>query len=915
MSTGNTGRAIIGKRYQLEKEIGRGGMGIVYLATDRHLNRLVAIKVLPPQISADTQTFSRFKNEVYGISRLEHPSIIKVYDAGVQGSYYYVMQYVDGPNLYNETLKRKQFTLKDALPILRQIASALDYAHNKGFIHRDVKPENILLDSHFNAYLVDFGIVLSSYMPKRFTQGFIGTPEYASPEHCKNEPLTGASDQYSFAIIAYEMLAGRAPFERGEDGNPVPVIVSQLNDPPPDPRQFNPEIPEHVAKALLRAISKKPEDRFASCQEFVDILSAVTIQPESEFVTKAKENSLQNEMATQTRPLEDKNATHELSQESEVTRPLKQEDEESGHSAKSADTNVDDDKPKKNDTNDDTSAPKSEKKIGGRLSESSFKPIPPPPSQPPMQSALKENKTREFYKPQPTAAQPIAVAVVEKPKSNSSGALVAILLVLILVLGGGGYYLYSSGKLAGITGQQTNSVAKAESFMAMGQFPEAIDEYTKILKNTPNDPKAMLGLAQAEAKQGNFEDAALNLDKLVESAPQFVDQNKDQVVELYNTCAEEFANADDAESAANCYKKLISMQPGEQDPIDKLITLSAKTGDKKSNVALYEELVKDNPTNIAIVDKLATEYLNSGNGTKAIELYKKAIENSDKKAPLYNKLGEIQMAMGDNKAAETSFTQAGDSDGNAHLAELYAKTGDEDKGFNLLKKMLSEDKDGTAKQKFSDIGYKLAVAALDKKNNAKAKQYISEIKNVNASFIEDKANELIKKGNSQFGAKQFKQAMTTYQKAAIFDESATVVTKIFETNYKLKNFAEVKNSYSKVLSLNKGDADATNKVKTIYNAVVAATTVKVAPTTPSQPTYTPPRQTYTPAYTPQRSYTPAYTPPPRQTSKPAAKQAPAAPRPAVHKPIPQRHTIQIPRIPSSEVDKGSVINIPKASDE
>ncbi len=273
MSLGNN--YIISGRYRIEKELGRGGMGVVYLAYDLNLSRYVAVKILKSAVSSES-AFIRFKNEIFSIVRLDHPSIIHVYDAGFDSNIYYVMQYIQGTDLAKELATKGKFDFPETLNIIYQISAALDYAHGKGFFHRDVKPGNILIDSENNAYLVDFGITTSSSLP-HVTQGFVGTVEYASPEHCSGGIITGKSDQYSLAIVVYEMLTGRPPFI-AEGGNSVGVAIKHINEAPPDPREFCPTISENTAKAILKALSKRPEKRFPSCNAFVSCISGMSLE-------------------------------------------------------------------------------------------------------------------------------------------------------------------------------------------------------------------------------------------------------------------------------------------------------------------------------------------------------------------------------------------------------------------------------------------------------------------------------------------------------------------------------------------------------------------------------------------------------------------------------------------------------------
>lgn len=264
--------AILNKRYQLQREIGRGGMGTVYLAQDCMLDRTVAVKILPAQLMRDTELLARFRREIYTTARLDHPHIIHVFDVGeADDTFYYIMQYVNGSNLQEILRERSLFPLPEALAILRQVADALDYAHLAGLVHRDIKPANILLDERGNAYISDFGIV-RTLEGTQHTIGIIGTPEFMSPEQCKGAAISGASDQYSLATIAYQMLTGATPF-RQQSNEAWALVNMHLSTPPPDPRLKNPLLPGYAAQALQQALSKVAQFRFATCSAFIAALA------------------------------------------------------------------------------------------------------------------------------------------------------------------------------------------------------------------------------------------------------------------------------------------------------------------------------------------------------------------------------------------------------------------------------------------------------------------------------------------------------------------------------------------------------------------------------------------------------------------------------------------------------------------
>lgn len=262
-------------RYEVLRELGRGGMASVYLARDVRHNREVAIKVLHPDLASSLGA-DRFLREIQIAARLSHPHIVPLIDSGTAGGLlYYVTPHIPGGNLRQRLARDGRLTLTEALKVAREVGSALDYAHRQGFIHRDVKPDNILFADGL-ALLADFGIAQAccAVEAERVTEiGIaIGTPEYMSPEQGAGErELGGASDVYSLACVVYEMLAGEPPL-RGE--NARATIAKHVTANPRPIRALRPEVPAPLERALLRALAKDPAGRFATAKEFVDALSA-----------------------------------------------------------------------------------------------------------------------------------------------------------------------------------------------------------------------------------------------------------------------------------------------------------------------------------------------------------------------------------------------------------------------------------------------------------------------------------------------------------------------------------------------------------------------------------------------------------------------------------------------------------------
>jgi len=246
--------------YLLTKEIGRGGMATVFLATDTLTQEKVAIKVLSPSISGDSRFVRRFQRESSLLSQLEHPNIVSVVDFGEsQGMIYMVMPYVEGDTL-QDRIDAGAVTDEQREKWIRQIAWALDFAHHRGIIHRDVKPSNVMIDPSDNALLTDFGLARATEGTSTLTGSMLlGTPAYISPEQGKGEPVDERSDQYSLGVILYQLAAGRLPFESDV---PMGTVLMHIRDPVPRPSRFNPDISPAMERVILKSLAKDPEFRY-----------------------------------------------------------------------------------------------------------------------------------------------------------------------------------------------------------------------------------------------------------------------------------------------------------------------------------------------------------------------------------------------------------------------------------------------------------------------------------------------------------------------------------------------------------------------------------------------------------------------------------------------------------------------------
>ncbi len=255
-------------QYVVEKKIGEGGMGAVYLADQPSIHRRVVLKVLSTGLAGDREMLERFKREVDIIAQLEHPHILPVYDFGViEGDPYIVMRYMGGGSLHDH-LKQRSLGRDELLGILDHVAEALDYAHERDIIHRDLKPGNVLLDDSLNGYLADFGLAKTMEGSRDLTKtgSVLGTPAYMSPEQARGEHLDARSDIYSFAIMAFEALSGARPFEAK---TPMEFIRKHLSEPPRSIRTLAKDLPPEVDGTMNRALAKDPNARPARATIFM----------------------------------------------------------------------------------------------------------------------------------------------------------------------------------------------------------------------------------------------------------------------------------------------------------------------------------------------------------------------------------------------------------------------------------------------------------------------------------------------------------------------------------------------------------------------------------------------------------------------------------------------------------------------
>ncbi len=269
--------------YRIEAVLGRGGMGVVYLAQQVRLGRKVALKIVAPEYSDDARLRARFIRESQMAAAIDHPNILPIYEADeAEGVLFIAMRLVEGADLASR-VGAGPLEPRGAIQVLAQVAAALDAAHARGLIHRDVKPANVLIapgssaDGGDHVYLTDFGLTKRGGSESSLTAvgAFAGTLAYIAPEQVEGREVDGRADQYSLACVAFECLTGTVPFERESD---IAVAMAHLRDAPPSAQELRPELPRRVDAVLARGMAKAPDDRYASCVAFVaDLRGALDI--------------------------------------------------------------------------------------------------------------------------------------------------------------------------------------------------------------------------------------------------------------------------------------------------------------------------------------------------------------------------------------------------------------------------------------------------------------------------------------------------------------------------------------------------------------------------------------------------------------------------------------------------------------
>ena len=268
---------MLDNRYELLEVIGSGGMAVVYKAKCHRLNRLVAVKVLKSDLAEDADFRRRFRDESQAVAMLSHPNIVSVYDVSRGETEYIVMELIDGITLKQYMEKRGQLNWRESLHFITQIMKALSHAHSRGIIHRDIKPQNIMVLRDGSVKVADFGIACLANAANTLTQEALGSVHYMSPEQARGDRTDARSDIYSAGVVLYEMLTGRLPFE---GDNAVSVAIQHLSSVPLSPREINPDVPEALELICMKAMASDLDKRYASADEMLADLEEFRKNPE-----------------------------------------------------------------------------------------------------------------------------------------------------------------------------------------------------------------------------------------------------------------------------------------------------------------------------------------------------------------------------------------------------------------------------------------------------------------------------------------------------------------------------------------------------------------------------------------------------------------------------------------------------------
>src|SRR5271166_1450733 len=266
VGTALTEGAVVAERYDILKILGEGGMGTVYKARDRELDRIVALKVIRPELAGKPEILRRFKQELILACQVTHRNVIRIFDLGIDDELKFItMDFVEGQDLKSVLTEKGKFSANEACDVIRQVCLGLEAAHNEGVVHRDLKPQNIMLDTQGRVYLMDFGLARSMELVGMTRTGaLLGTPAYMSPEQAKGEKVDARTDLFSLGVIFYELLTGVLPYRAD---SMMATLIKRSKEPPVPPIQLEPSLPPAINECIMKCLQIKLDRRYQTAGE------------------------------------------------------------------------------------------------------------------------------------------------------------------------------------------------------------------------------------------------------------------------------------------------------------------------------------------------------------------------------------------------------------------------------------------------------------------------------------------------------------------------------------------------------------------------------------------------------------------------------------------------------------------------